>query len=53
MWVHWGLCEEEKSGKCWSIIVTMSTKEGLLAPAFLALMLRSLSPLTVEGESGV
>jgi hypothetical protein len=31
----------------------MSTKEGLVAPAFCALIMRNVSPTTVERESGV
>ncbi len=32
-----------KSGACWSSIGMMSTREGLLAPAFWAFMVRNLS----------
>jgi hypothetical protein len=34
MWVHWCFRKEKQSGECWSSILTMSTREGLMAPTF-------------------
>ena len=42
---------KRKSEECWSNIVTMSTREGLLASAFLIFMVRNLRATAVEGEA--
>ncbi len=53
------MCEHEvsvrkkKLGECCSSIVMMSFREGLLPPAFCALIVRIVNPMAIDGGSGV